>query len=82
MTIFPRSALATMVSLLAVAPAMATEDYDAPYRRLQEANRTLDAALATSAYAPDGLLIFDVPGQRREVYRGSSAIRSAGACCC
>lgn len=59
-------------------PALASNaDYAAPYRLLQQANRTLDPALATSAYAADGVLVFDIPGAPAESFRGHDAIRTA-----
>ena len=65
-------ALAPLIS--AAAPG---EDYDEPYRILQQANRTLDPALAASAYASDAVLIFEYPGRRREEFRGREAIRAS-----
>lgn len=70
---------AAIAALLAAStPALASNaDYTAPYRQLQQANRTLDPALATSAYGTDGLLIFDIPGAPTETFRGHDAIRAA-----
>jgi hypothetical protein len=59
------------------AAAKPQEDYGAPYRILQQANQQLDPSLAASAYASDGSLIFDYPGQPVEIFRGSDAIRKA-----
>jgi hypothetical protein len=59
------------------ATAQSSEDYGAPYRILQQANQQLDPSLAASAYASDGTLIFDYPGQPVEIFRGSDAIRKA-----
>ena len=60
--------------LSAAAPG---EDHAAPYRILQQANRSLDASLAASAYAEKGQLIFEYPGQPVETFNGSESIRSA-----
>lgn len=71
---------AAVAALLAAAstPALALNaDYAAPYRLLQQANRALDPALATSAYATEGVLVFDVPGAPAESFRGHDAIRAA-----
>jgi hypothetical protein len=71
---------AAVAALLAAAstPALASNaDYAAPYRLLQQANRTLDPALATSAYATEGVLVFDIPGAPAESFRGHDAIRAA-----
>lgn len=65
-------ALAPLIS--AAAPG---EDYAEPYRILQQANRTLDPALAASAYASDAALIFEYPGRPREEFRGREAIRAS-----
>jgi hypothetical protein len=67
-------ALALVPLVSAAAPH---EDYAEPYRTLQQANRTLDPSLATSAYASDGKLIFEYPGQQVETFQGHEAIRSS-----
>lgn len=53
------------------------ENYEAPYRILQQANLTLDPGLAATAYASDGRLIFEYPGQPVETFQGLETIRSA-----
>jgi hypothetical protein len=63
-----------MPLLVAASPA---EDFAAPYRILEQANRTLDYDLATSAYTADGLLAFDYPGLPKEEFRGRESIRSS-----
>lgn len=71
---------AAVAALLAAASTLAlalNADYAAPYRLLQQANRALDPALATSAYATEGVLVFDVPGAPAESFRGHDAIRAA-----
>jgi hypothetical protein len=69
-------ALALTPLISAAAPG---EDYVEPYRILQQANRTLDPALAASAYASDAALIFEYPGRPREEFRGREAIRASYA---
>jgi hypothetical protein len=64
-----------LVPLLAAAPPQ--EDYAAPYRVLQQASLTLDPSLAASAYASDGKLVFEYPGQPVETFDGRDAIRSS-----
>ena len=71
------SALAALLWLTPTAALAGNEDYAAPYRLLAQANLTLDASLAASAYARDGALIFEIPGQPIEMYRGTDAIRTA-----
>lgn len=66
--------LALVPLLSAAAPH---EDYAEPYRILQLANQRLDPTLAASAYAADGALIFEYPGQPREEFRGRDAIRAS-----
>lgn len=66
---------AAVAALLAAAstPALASNaDYVAPYRLLQQANRTLDPALATSAYATEGVLVFDIPGAPARVFAATT----------
>lgn len=71
-------ALAGAILGLASAPvAAADDDYAEPYRVLRDANRALDPFLAASAYAEDGALIFEAPGQPGETFRGVPAIRAA-----
>jgi hypothetical protein len=53
------------------------EDYAAPYRILERANRELDPALAASAYAAGGRLIFEQSGQPIEMFQGIDEIRQA-----
>lgn len=53
------------------------EDYAAPYRILERANRELDPALAASAYAAGGRLIFEQPGAPTEMFQGVGEIRQA-----
>ena len=53
------------------------EDYAAPYRILERANRELDPALAASAYAAGGRLIFEQSGQPTEMFQGIDEIRQA-----
>lgn len=60
-----------------VSAAATSQDYEAPYRILQQANLTLDPVLATSAYASDAELFFDYPGQPPEKFQGHGAIRSS-----
>ena len=67
-------ALALVPLLAEAAPA---PDYAAPYRILQQANLTLDPALAASAYAPNATLAFDYPGLPPQAFRGQDAIRSS-----
>ena len=55
------------------------EDYAAPYRILERANRELDPALAASAYAAGGRLIFEQSGQPSEMFQGVDEIRQAYA---
>lgn len=69
--------LAVVLALPLISAAGPAEDYAAPYRILQQANRTLDPALAASAYGSDAALIFEVPGQPREEFRGTEAIRAS-----
>lgn len=69
--------LGALLTLPLVSEAAPSEDYAEPYRILQHANRALDPSLAASAYASDGRLIFDVPGQPTETFQGSDAIRAA-----
>lgn len=57
--------------------ASAPQDYLSPYRVLEEANRTLDASLAATAYTSDGKLIFDLPGRPQERHVGRANIRSS-----
>lgn len=64
----------TLPLLLAAAPQ---PDYAEPYRLLQRANLTLDAELATSAYAKNATLAFDYPGRPPEAFQGREAIRSS-----
>lgn len=66
--------LATLALALVPAPH---EDYAEPYRILRQANQKLDPALAASAYAADGALIFEYPGRPREEFRGREAIRAS-----
>ena len=66
-----------LLALPLVSAAAPPEDYAEPYRILQQANRTLDPSLAASAYASDGELIFDVPGQPTETFHGTKAIHAA-----
>lgn len=68
---------AALLVLPLVSAATTQEDYGAPYRILQEANHRLDPTLAASAYATDGALIFEIPGQPPEQFRGAKAIRAA-----
>lgn len=76
-TLLRTSALAALLTT-ASTPALAMDsDYAAPYRLLQQANRAQDPQLATSAYATDGLLSFEVPGAPTESFRGHDAIRTA-----
>ena len=69
------------VTALALVPLVSAatpqEDYAEPYRILQQANHSFDPALAASAYATDGALIFEHPGQPREEFRGREAIRAS-----
>ena len=67
-------ALALVPMMSAAAPH---EDYAEPYRTLQQANLALDPSLATSAYASEGKLIFDYPGQKVEMLQGHEDIRSS-----
>lgn len=67
-------ALALVPLVSAAAPH---DDYAEPYRTLEQANQTLDPSLATSAYALDGKLIFDYPGQPVEMFQGHEAIRAS-----
>lgn len=53
------------------------EDYAAPYRILEQANRARDPALAASAYAAGGRLIFEHPAQPGEMFQGKSEIEQA-----
>ena len=53
------------------------DDYAAPYRILKQANRDLDAALAASAYAAGGQLIFEHPVEPGETFRGKAEIEQA-----
>lgn len=73
--LFKPFALMLIVSLGGAAePA---EDFAEPYRILQRAHSSLDPALAASAYASDASLIFEYPGQPREEFRGTEAIRAS-----
>ncbi len=72
-----RKILVAFVALPLLSAAAPAEDYDEPYRILEQANRALDASLAASAYATDGALIFETPGRQTEVFRGTEAIRDA-----
>ena len=72
-----RRSIGLLLVLPLVSAAAPPEDYAEPYRILQQANRTLDPSLAASAYASDGELIFDVPGQPTETFQGTDAIRGA-----
>lgn len=69
--------LAALLALPLVSAAGPREDYAAPYRTLQQANQALDPALAASAYATEGTLIFEVPGRPVEEFRGPTAIHAA-----
>ena len=69
--------LAALLLLPLASAAAPLEDYAAPYRMLQQAHRVLDPSLAASAYASDGVLIFDYPGRPAETSRGTKAIRNA-----
>lgn len=69
--------LTALLALPLVSAAAPPEDYAEPYGILQQANRTLDPSLAASAYASDGALIFEYPGQPREEFRGREAIRAS-----
>jgi hypothetical protein len=69
--------LTALLLLPLISAAVPPEDYAEPYRILQEANLKLDAALAASAYASDGAIIFDYPGRPVETSRGFDAIRSS-----
>lgn len=70
-------ALLALALVPLVSAAAPHEDYGEPYRILQEANRSLDPALAASAYATDGALIFEYSDQPREEFRGRQAIRTS-----
>ena len=72
-----RRRLAALMLLPFVSAAAPPEDYSAPYRILEQANRKLDAALAASAYASDARLVFDYPGRPPETFQGRSAILSS-----
>ncbi len=69
--------LLALLALPLVSAAPPNEDYAEPYRILQQANHTLDASLAASAYASDGALTFDYIGRPREEFRGREAIRAS-----
>ncbi|MDP9423011.1 MAG: nuclear transport factor 2 family protein [Pseudomonadota bacterium] len=69
--------LGVLLALPLGSAAAPTEDYAEPYRILQQADRTLDPSLAASAYASDGRLTFDMPGQPTEAFRGTDAIHAA-----
>lgn len=60
-----------------VTAAAHREDYAAPYRTLKQANRDLDPALAASAYAAGGRLIFEHPARPGEMFQGKSEIEQA-----
>lgn len=60
-----------------VTAASHREDYAAPYRILEQANRDRDPALAASAYAAGGRLIFEHPAQPGEMYQGKTEIEQA-----
>lgn len=68
---------AALVLLPVAAAAQPQEDYGAPYRILQQANQRLDPSLAASAYASEGALIFEYPGQPVETFKGTDAIRAS-----
>ena len=70
-------ALAALALVPLVSAAAPQEDYVEPYRILQQANLSLDPSLAASAYASDGALIFEYPGQPREEFRGRESIRAS-----
>ena len=70
-------ALAVLALVPLVSAAAPQEDYAEPYRILQQANLSLDPSLAASAYASDGALIFEYPGQPREEFRGRESIRAS-----
>lgn len=70
--------LAALGLALLPAPALAENSgYAAPYRLLQQANMRLDPELAASAYTADGALIFELPGQPAETFKGTQSIRAA-----
>jgi hypothetical protein len=70
-------ALIALALVPLVSAAAPREDYAAPYRILKQASLTLDPALAASAYASDGVLVFEVPSGPREEVRGTQAIRAS-----
>lgn len=69
--------LPILLVLPLVSAAGPVEDYAEPYRILKEASEKLDPSLAASAYASDGILLFEVPGGPREEARGSAAIHAS-----
>lgn len=69
--------LTLILALPFMSAAAPLEDYAEPYRILQQANHSLDASLAASAYASDGALIFEYIGRPREEFRGREAIRAS-----
>ena len=70
-------AVLALVLLPLLAGAAPAPDYAEPYRILQQANLTLDPALAASAYATDATLAFDYPGLAPEAFQGRDAIRTS-----
>lgn len=69
--------LTMLLALPLISAAAPLEDYAEPYRILKQANQTLDASLAASAYASDGALVFEYIGRPREEFRGREAIRAS-----
>ncbi len=76
MNINVKVAAALLLTPLVTAAAH-REDYAAPYRTLKQANRDLNPALAASAYAAGGRLIFEHPAQPGEMFQGKSEIEQA-----
>lgn len=76
-----RRTVATLILTSMLAPlivaATQKQDYAAPYRILRDANLKLDPALATSAYADGGRLIFESGDGRGEMFQGKQEIRFA-----
>ena len=63
-----RNAVVAVFLASQLTAASHVEDYAAPYRILREANLELDPALAASAYADGGVLIFEQAGKPSEMF--------------
>jgi hypothetical protein len=72
-----RNAVVAVFLAAQLTAASQVEDYAEPYRILREANLRLDPALAASAYADSGVLIFEQAGKPSEMFQGKEEIRQA-----